>query len=174
MGLTGHIHALCERRNVGIDVMKVYAGGDLLKADQSMFGKAMTPVQALNYALTRPAVAAVMAGCRSISCTGNMKQLGQAYFNYCPDRNMTPPVSKSGRRRVDLLVPYLTAKSERNSGNVFVCPSDRRPDDKKMVYDTSDINKLSYGINQCYPANRESETPILWNGINVNLIRSPS
>ena len=47
--------------------MKVYAGGDLLKADQSMFGRAMTPVQALHYALTRPAVAAVMVGCRSIA-----------------------------------------------------------------------------------------------------------
>lgn len=61
------LYALCERRNVGIDVMKVFAGGDLLKADQSMFGRAMTPVQALNYALTRPAVAAVMAGCGSVA-----------------------------------------------------------------------------------------------------------
>jgi len=59
------LYELCERRGVGIDVMKVYAGGDLLKADQSMFGVAMTPVQALEYALSRPAVAAVMAGCRS-------------------------------------------------------------------------------------------------------------
>ncbi len=60
------LYALCARQNVAVDVMKVYAGGDLLKADQSMFGRAMTPVQALNYALTRPAVAAVMVGCRSI------------------------------------------------------------------------------------------------------------
>ena len=61
------LYELCERENVGIDVMKVYAGGDLLKADMSPFGRAFTPVQALNYALTRPAVAAVMVGCRSIS-----------------------------------------------------------------------------------------------------------
>ncbi len=61
------LYTLCERNGVGIDVMKAYAGGDLLKADQSMFGRAMTPVQALNYALTRPAVAAVMAGCRNIA-----------------------------------------------------------------------------------------------------------
>lgn len=61
------LYSLCERLGIGIDVMKVYAGGDLLKADQSMFGKAMTPVQALHYALTRPAVAAVMTGCRSIA-----------------------------------------------------------------------------------------------------------
>ncbi len=61
------LYELCERQGVAIDVMKVYAGGDLLKVDLSMFGRAMTPVQALNYALTRPAVAAVMAGCRSVS-----------------------------------------------------------------------------------------------------------
>ncbi len=60
------LYELCARRGVAIDVMKVYAGGDLLKADLSMFGKAMTPVQALDYALTRPAVAAVMAGCKTI------------------------------------------------------------------------------------------------------------
>ncbi|MBS1369252.1 MAG: 4Fe-4S binding protein [Lentisphaeria bacterium] len=61
------LYGLCARHGIGIDVMKVYAGGDLLKADQSMFGRAMSPVQALNYALTRPAVAAVMAGCRNIA-----------------------------------------------------------------------------------------------------------
>jgi predicted aldo/keto reductase-like oxidoreductase len=36
----------------------------------SPFGKALTPVQAINYALTRPAVAAVMVGCKS---TAEMK-----------------------------------------------------------------------------------------------------
>ena len=60
------LYELCARRGVAINVMKAYAGGDLLKADLSMFGKAMTPVQALDYALTRPAVAAVMAGCKTI------------------------------------------------------------------------------------------------------------
>ena len=60
------LYELCARQGVGIDVMKVYAGGDLLKADLSPFGRAFTPVQALNYALTRPAVASVMVGCRSV------------------------------------------------------------------------------------------------------------
>ena len=59
------LYEVCERENVGIDVMKAYAGGDLLKADLSLFGKAMTPVQALNYALTRPAVSTVMVGCKT-------------------------------------------------------------------------------------------------------------
>jgi len=60
------LYGFCDREGVAIDVMKAYAGSNLLKAEISPFGRAFTPVQALNYALTRPAVAAVMVGCRSI------------------------------------------------------------------------------------------------------------
>lgn len=60
------LYELCEREGVGIDVMKVYGGGDLLNGQNSPFGKAMTPVQAIEYVLTRPAVAAVMTGTKSI------------------------------------------------------------------------------------------------------------
>ena len=42
--------------------MKGYAGGRLFTAAQSPFGVALTPVQCLHYALTRPAVASVMVG----------------------------------------------------------------------------------------------------------------
>lgn len=59
------LYELCARTGVGIDVMKTFGGGDLLSATNSPFGKAMTSVQAIEYALTRPAVAAVMIGCRS-------------------------------------------------------------------------------------------------------------
>ncbi len=59
------LYELCERTGVGIDVMKVYGGGDLLSEENSPFGRAMTPVQAIEYALTRPGVAAVMVGCRN-------------------------------------------------------------------------------------------------------------
>lgn len=59
------LYELCERRGIGIDVMKVFGGGDLLSATDSPFGRPLTPVQAIEYALTRPAVAAVMVGCRS-------------------------------------------------------------------------------------------------------------
>lgn len=58
------LYELCESRGVGIDVMKAYGGGDLLSAELSPFGKAFTPAQCIHYALTRPAVAAVMVGCR--------------------------------------------------------------------------------------------------------------
>ena len=42
--------------------MKGYAGGRLFDAKVSPFGVALTPVQCLHYALTRPAVASVLAG----------------------------------------------------------------------------------------------------------------
>lgn len=58
------LYDLCESTGVGIDVMKVYGGGDLLSGENSPFGRAMTPVQCMDYALTRPAVAAVMVGCK--------------------------------------------------------------------------------------------------------------
>lgn len=59
------LYELCEQTGVGIDVMKVYGGGDLLSDANSPFGKAFTAVQCIEYALTRPGVASVMIGCRS-------------------------------------------------------------------------------------------------------------
>lgn len=56
------LYHLCEQNDVGITVMKPYAGGRLFDAARSPFGVAMTPVQCIHYCLTRPAVAAVMAG----------------------------------------------------------------------------------------------------------------
>ena len=59
------LYELCESMGVGIDIMKIYGGGDLLTAEMSPFGKAFTPVQCIHYALTRPAAAAVMVGCKN-------------------------------------------------------------------------------------------------------------
>ena len=56
------LYEFCEREGIAIDVMKAYGGGDLLSDANSPFGRPMTPVQCLEYALTRPGVAAVMAG----------------------------------------------------------------------------------------------------------------
>ena len=64
--LRERLYELCERKGVGMDVMKAYGGGDLLSEINSPFGKAMTPVQCIEYALTRPGVAAVMIGCKNI------------------------------------------------------------------------------------------------------------
>ncbi len=56
------LYRLCEQNGVGITVMKGYAGGRLFSAKDSPFGVALTPVQCLHYALTRPAVASVLVG----------------------------------------------------------------------------------------------------------------
>ena len=56
---------------MGITVMKPFAGGRLFSAEKSPFGVAMTPVQAVHYCLTRPAVASVLAGFRDVGeCAG--------------------------------------------------------------------------------------------------------
>ena len=59
------LYALCEAKGVGITVMKTLAAGSLLKAETSPFGVGMTTAQCIHSALTRPAVASVMIGCRS-------------------------------------------------------------------------------------------------------------
>ncbi len=56
------LYKMCETNGVGITVMKGYGGGRLFDPKLSPFGVALTPVQCLHYALTRPAVASVMAG----------------------------------------------------------------------------------------------------------------
>lgn len=57
-------YSLCESQGVALTVMKPYAGGALLKAEESPFGAAMTAAQCLHYCLTRPGVATVLAGAR--------------------------------------------------------------------------------------------------------------
>lgn len=56
------LYRICEQNDVGITVMKGFAGGRLFDAARSPFGVALTPVQCLHYCLTRPAVASVLAG----------------------------------------------------------------------------------------------------------------
>ena len=60
------LYETCQRLGGGITVMKAFGGGDLLSEIDSPAGKAMTAVQCLHYALTRPAVGTVMCGARSL------------------------------------------------------------------------------------------------------------
>ena len=60
------LYETCQRLGIGITVMKAFGGGDLLSEEYSPAGKAMTAVQCLHYALTRPAVASVMCGAKSV------------------------------------------------------------------------------------------------------------
>lgn len=60
------LYEVCQTLGVGITVMKAFGGGDLLNAELSPAGRALTPNQCLHYALTRPAVATVLAGAHSV------------------------------------------------------------------------------------------------------------
>ncbi|MBQ6113372.1 MAG: 4Fe-4S dicluster domain-containing protein, partial [Synergistaceae bacterium] len=54
------------RLGIGITVMKCFGGGDLLSAEMSPAGAALTVNQCIAYALSRPAVACVLAGAHSV------------------------------------------------------------------------------------------------------------
>lgn len=67
-GLTGidpdraELYKLCEQYDVGITVMKGFAGGRLFDEKRSPFGVSLTPVQCIHYVLTRPAVGSILCG----------------------------------------------------------------------------------------------------------------
>ncbi|HIV68235.1 MAG TPA: aldo/keto reductase [Candidatus Butyricicoccus stercorigallinarum] len=61
------LYRRCEAEGVGISVMKPYSGGQLLDARTSPFGKALTPVQCIQYALDKPGVLTVLPGVRNLS-----------------------------------------------------------------------------------------------------------
>ncbi|MBQ4051287.1 MAG: aldo/keto reductase [Oscillospiraceae bacterium] len=61
----------CEDRGVAITVMKTLAMGTLLDAKRSPLGIALTEGQCISYALSRPAVAAVMVGMQRLSDVEN-------------------------------------------------------------------------------------------------------
>lgn len=56
----------CEKRGIGITVMKPYGGGPLLNAKISPFRHSMTIPQCIQYALDRPAVLSCLPGVRSL------------------------------------------------------------------------------------------------------------
>ena len=60
------LYETCQRLGVGITVMKCFGGGDLLDAELSPAGVALTAHQCIHYALSRPAVAVVLAGAHSV------------------------------------------------------------------------------------------------------------
>lgn len=60
------LYETCQQLGVGITVMKAFGGGDLLNEALSPAGRSLTLYQCLHYALSRPAVATVLAGAHSV------------------------------------------------------------------------------------------------------------
>ena len=56
------LYQLCEEYQVGMTVMKGFAGGRLFDASRSPFGVPLTPIQCIHYALTRPGVDSILCG----------------------------------------------------------------------------------------------------------------
>ncbi len=56
----------CAKEGVGISVMKPFFAGQLLSAEHSPFGQALTHVQCLQYALDRPAVLTAVPGVQTM------------------------------------------------------------------------------------------------------------
>lgn len=61
-----NLYRRCEAEGVGISVMKIFGGGQLLKAETSPFGKALTEYQCIQYALDKPSVLTVVPGIRNM------------------------------------------------------------------------------------------------------------
>lgn len=58
------LYKRCEADGVGISVMKPFSGGQLLDERTSPFGKKLTKIQCIQYALDRPGVLTVLPGIR--------------------------------------------------------------------------------------------------------------
>ncbi len=56
-----------EKNNVGVTIMKPFAGGRLFNANDSPFGVALTPIQCIHYCLSQSGVASVMGGYATVS-----------------------------------------------------------------------------------------------------------
>jgi predicted aldo/keto reductase-like oxidoreductase len=59
------LYKLCEQKQIGITVMKTLGAGKLISPEHTPFEKPLTVQQCTHYALTRPAVASVMLGCKT-------------------------------------------------------------------------------------------------------------
>ena len=60
------LYQRCAAEGIGISVMKPYSAGQLLSDKASPFGRALTKVQCLQYALDKPGVLTVLPGIRNL------------------------------------------------------------------------------------------------------------
>jgi len=94
------LYRACEAKNIAITVMKPFAGGMLLDASRSPFEVALTPIQCLHYALTRPAVASVLAGCfnqEEVRDVARYSESSPAEKDYSVTLSSAPRHSYSGK-----------------------------------------------------------------------------
>lgn len=59
------LYKLCRQKNVGITTMKTLGAGKLLSREHCPYAEPMTIPQCIEYALSRPAVASALIGCKT-------------------------------------------------------------------------------------------------------------
>ena len=59
------LYRLCEQKNIGITVMKALGAGKLISPEHTPFCRPLSVAQCVHYALSRPAVASVLLGCKT-------------------------------------------------------------------------------------------------------------
>lgn len=98
--LRAKLYETCEAMGTAITVMKPLGAGVLLSAERSPFGAALTPVQCIHYALTRPAVASVLVGCRTpqeVHAAAAYEDASQEERDYAAVLSKSAPYSLQGR-----------------------------------------------------------------------------
>lgn len=94
------LYESCEKTGTAITVMKTLGAGTLLSADRSPFGVALTPVQCMHYALTRPAVSSVLIGCttaKQVQEAVSYETSSAEELDYSVILSSTPKYSAKGR-----------------------------------------------------------------------------
>jgi uncharacterized protein len=94
------LYETCENMGVGITVMKGLGAGVLLRAESSPFGVALTPLQCIHYALTRPGVGSFMLGARTpeeVRIAARYSDASDEERDYSVALASTPRYSLSGR-----------------------------------------------------------------------------
>jgi len=88
------LYTLCEQKGVGVTVMKALGAGKLLSPEHTPFKKPMTVTQCVHYALSRPAAASVLVGCKDPEEVRN----ALCYLTATDqERDFTPFLTSSGR-----------------------------------------------------------------------------
>jgi len=59
------LYKLCQKKQIGITVMKTLGAGKLISPEHTPFEKPLSVHQCIHYALSRPAVASVLLGCKT-------------------------------------------------------------------------------------------------------------
>ena len=75
------LYRRCAAEGIGISVMKPFSGGQLLRGETSPFGRALTKVQCVQYALDKPGVLTVLPGIRNLE---DLKE-ALAWLNASPE-----------------------------------------------------------------------------------------